>query len=85
MLEKHPQFRRNLYHQSLFSQQILDENLNNLDIPLYFKGDFFPTIKRIHETQVNLASTAVNEIYRFLLGEITMEETDIAGNPILPY
>ena len=46
------------------------------DIPPYFKGDFFPAIRRIHATPLNVANTNLKAIYRFLIEEVTMSEED---------
>ena len=74
-----PKFRRNQYHEALFNHHVLENTPSiNLDIPPYFKGDFFPAIKRIHASPLNVANIKVKDIYRFLIEEVTMEE-DISG------
>ena len=74
-----PKFRRNQYHEALFNHNVLENTPSiNLDIPPYFKGDFFPAIKRIHASPLNVANIKVKDIYRFLIEEVTMEE-DISG------
>ena len=74
-----PKFRKSQYHEALFNCHFLESTApNNLDIPPYFKGDFFPAIKRIHESPLNVANVRVKEIYRFLIEEFTME-ADISG------
>ena len=75
-------FRRNQYHQALFQSYVLENNIIKPDIPPYFKGIFFPTIKRIHESPLNVANLQLKEIYRFLVEEITMSE-DASGSMTL--
>ena len=69
-----PSFRRNQYHHALYQYFILEENVLKPEIPPYFRGDFFPTIRRIKATPLNLSRITVKEIYRFLIEEITMTE-----------
>ena len=74
-----PKFRRNQYHEALFNHHVLENTAStNLDVPPYFKGDFFPAIKRIHASPLNVANIKVKDIYRFLIEEVTMEE-DMSG------
>ena len=71
-----PRFKRNYFHEALLKQNVLEEEPTNiLDIPPYFKGDFFPAIRRIHQSPLNIANIRVKEIYRFLIEEITMDTT----------
>ena len=49
------------------------------DIPPYFKGNFFPTIKMIHESPLSVANISLKESYKFLIDEITMAE-DVSGS-----
>jgi hypothetical protein len=67
-----PNFRRNLFHQSLFNYYILGEDIQKSDIPPYFKGEFLPVIRRLHDSPLSLARISVKEIYRFLVEEVTM-------------
>ena len=72
-------FRRNQYHQALFQAYVLEDTTMKPAIPPYFKGNFFPTIKRIHESPLNVARISLKDIYRFLMDEITMSE-DVSGS-----
>ena len=71
-----PNYIRNTFHQSLFQYYVLGENTTKPDIPPYFRGDFFPTIRRINATPLSLSKISVKEIYRFLIEEITMTEEE---------
>ena len=71
-----PKYIRNQFHASLFKTYVLEETPENLDIPPYFKGDFFPAIKRINKSPLNVANLALKQIYRFLLEEIILVETE---------
>ena len=73
-----PKFGRNQFHEALFKLYVLEENSNHFDIPQYFRGDFFPAIKRIHSSTLNVAKVKVKEIYRFLVEEITMDHSRAA-------
>ena len=55
-----PYFRRNLFHQSLFNYYILGEDIQKPDIPPYFKGAFFPVIRKLHDSPLSLAKISVN-------------------------
>ena len=56
-----PKFRRNSSHDALFKQYVLEEEVaNNLDIPPYFKGDFFPAMRRIHSSPLSIETIGVN-------------------------
>ena len=73
-----PRFKRNYFHEALLKQNVLEEEPTNiLDIPPYFKGDFFPAIRRIHQSPLNIANIRIKQIYRFLIEEITMETTTL--------
>lgn len=45
------------------------------DIPPYFRGEFFPNIRRLTATPLSLYKISVNRIYRFLIEELTMSDT----------
>ena len=80
-----PKFRRNLFHQTLFNFYVLEDNTSQPpDIPPYFKGDFFPAIKRIHASPLNVANISLKNIYRFLLEEITMTEDESGSQTLTP-
>ena len=79
-----PKFRRNQFHKALFKTYILEEPSNIIEIPPYFRGDFFPAIKRIHSSPLNIAKIKVREIYRFLIEEITMVEDNAGIQTLTP-
>ena len=54
-----------------------EEPTNILNIPPYFKGDFFTAIRRIQQSPLNVANIRVKEIYRFLVEEITMNTNEV--------
>ena len=75
-----PKFRRNQFHEALYNSYVLEDDTHmKPDIPPYFKGDFFPAIRRIHATPLNVANTNLKDVYRFLIEEVTMSEEDIGG------
>ena len=57
------QFQTNYYHQDLFRLYIEGDNINKIQIPQNFKGDFFPTIRRL-KSQLNLKNCNIREIYK---------------------
>ena len=67
-----PKFSRNLLHQALFKYYILGEEVQKPDIPPYFKGEFFPAIRRLNDSPLSITKISLKEIYRFLVEEITM-------------
>jgi hypothetical protein len=67
-----PNFRRNLFHHSLFNYYILGEDIQKPDNPPYFKGEFLPVIRRLHDSPLSIARISVKKIYRFLVEEVTM-------------
>ena len=69
-------FTRNQFHEALFRSHVLGDISENIDIPPYFKGDFFPTIKRIENSPLNVAKLSLKEIYRFMLEETTHHEPE---------
>ena len=77
-----PLFMRNMLHQALFQYYILDEDIPKPDIPPYFRGEFFPTIRRLNATPPSLYKMSVNEIYRFLREELTMSDTSQVLTPL---
>ena len=72
-----PQFRRNQFHEALLRYYVFDDNIQQPDQPPFFKGEFFPTIKRLNQTPLNLSKVSLKEVYRFLIEEITMSEDTI--------
>ena len=79
-----PRFRRNSFHEALFKPYVLeDDSTPKIEIPPYFKGDFFPAIRRINSSPLNVANISIREIYRFLVEEITMN-TDVVPPVLLP-
>ena len=73
-----PVYRRNQYHEALFLFHVLGEDIPEPDIPPFFKGEFFPTLRRLNATPLSLSKVSLKEIYRFLIEEITIldEEPD---------
>ena len=69
-----PNFRRNQFHEALFKSYVLEDSTSMPSIPPYFKGDFFPAIRRIHASPLNVAKISLRQIYRFLVEEVTMTE-----------
>ena len=67
-------YRRNQYHEALLRYHVLAEDVPEPDIPPFFKGEFFPTIRRLNATPLSLSKVSLKEIYRFLVEEITLEE-----------
>ena len=49
-----PKFDRNHYHNLLFQRFVLNENVPTPKIPPYVMGDFFPNIRRMHNSGTNL-------------------------------
>ena len=79
-----PRFRRNSFHEALFKLYVLeDDSTPKIEIPPYFKGDFFPAIRRIYTSPLNVANIRIREIYRFLAEETTMN-TDVVPPILLP-
>ena len=72
-----PKFRKNQYHEALLNHHVLDDSTGRLDITPYYKGNFFPTIKRINDSQADISNITVKAIYKFLLLEITMQESEV--------
>ena len=79
-----PIFQRNQFHEALFQLYVLEETVPHLDIPLYFRGDFFPAIQRINESPLNITKIKVKEIYRFLIEEVTMDHTREGSSKLIP-
>ena len=79
-----PAFKRNQYHEALYQYHVLGENIPEPELPPYFRGDFFPTIRRINLTPLSLARLGVKEIYRFLIEEITMTEDETFAQTLKP-
>jgi hypothetical protein len=77
-----PNSRRNQFHEALLKEHVLEEPVNPSKVPPYFRGDFFPAIKRINSSPLNISKVGVKEIYRFLVEEVTMDQ-DRAGTPEL--
>ena len=73
-------FQHNQYHEALFKYYILEENIQKLDIPPYFRGDFFPAIRRIYKSPLNINKISLRQIYRFLVEEVTMIEKEDSSN-----
>ena len=71
-----PKFKRNQYHEALLKFYVLEEDIPEPDHPPFFRGDFFPTIRRINATPLSLSKTSLKEIYRFLIEELTMREDE---------
>ena len=67
-------FRKNQYHEALLNHHVMDNSQIKQDTPPYFKGDFFPTIKRLKESHHDISCLTVKTIYKFLVEEITMED-----------
>ena len=81
-----PKFRHNLYHQALLQYYVLDEPIMKPDIPPYFRGNFFPTLRRLNDSPLNIRVIKVRDIYRFLIEDVTMTapEQDDGPRTLLP-
>ena len=67
-----PVFKRNQYHEALLRYHVFEENIPEPDLPPFFKGDFFPAIRRLHATPLSLSKVSLKEVYRFLIEEVTI-------------
>ena len=65
-----PRFSRNLYHEWLLRFYVFDEQLPRPPIPPYFRGDFFPTLRRLQSSSINLRLCNVKTIYNFLMDDL---------------
>ena len=77
----HPKFRHNLYHEALLRYYVLDEAILKPEIPPYFRGNFFSTIRRLHSSPLGIKNTTVKIIYRFLLEDLLMAEPEEEDAP----
>ena len=68
-------FQHNLYHEALLRYYVLDEKIPKPDIPPYFRGNFFPTIRRLNSLTLGIKHLTVKLIYWFLIEDTTMTET----------
>ena len=73
-----PSFQHSLFHETLYKQEVMEEGCGvvKLLVPPYFSGDFFPAIKRMKSSGLSLPGITLKAIYKFLLGEILMTETE---------
>ena len=69
-------FRRNYFHEALLNYYVFDKNIDKPEIPPYFRGDFFPTLRRINRSPLGLKFVTLKQIYRFLIEEKTMGPDD---------
>ena len=79
-----PSFLRNQYHEALYQYHVLGDNIPEPDLHPCFKGEFFPTIRRINSSPLGLSKLSVKEIYRFLIEEITMIDDDSGSQTLQP-
>ena len=56
---------RNQYHQALLQYHVLGYDIPIPEIPHFFRGDFFPAIRRIHSSPLNIAKITLKQIYKF--------------------
>ena len=77
-----PSFRRNHYHESLYNKYVLEEPAPAPRIPPFFQGTFFPTIRQLSQSQINLNKITLKEVYKFLLKDVLEEENeDVLSTP----
>ena len=69
-----PNFQRNIYHEWLLRFYVFDEPLPKPEIPPYFRGDFFPTLRRLQLSTIILEQCGVKSIYNFLMEDLLMSE-----------
>ena len=77
-----PKFDRNHYHNLLFRRFVLDENVSTPKIPQYFMGDFFPNIRRMNDSDINLEQISLKGIYDYLMSDMLRTETQILPNAV---
>ena len=76
-----PRFTRNLFHEWLLRFYVFDEPLPKPVIPPYFRGDFFPTLRRLQAASVNLKLCNVKIVYNFLMDDLL--RVDVAQGDVL--
>ena len=54
------------------------------DNPPFFSGDFFPAIRRIQASPLNIANIKLKDVYRFLLEETAMSVDAAGTQQLLP-
>ena len=79
-----PSFLRNQYHEVLYQYHVLGDDIPEPDLHPCFKGEFFPTIRRINSSPLGLSKLSVKEIYRFLIEEITMIDDNSGSHTLKP-
>ena len=60
-------FKRNFFHNTIFRQYVLDEQLNAPKIPLNLSGDFFPTIRKLASSSSKIELSTIKSVYNFLM------------------
>ena len=69
-----PKFCRNFYHNYLYQHFIMGENFPKPDIPPNFAGDFFPTIRRLKNSTIDIDDCTLKNVYNFLMTDILRTE-----------
>ena len=59
-----PKFKRNQYHEALLKFYVFEEYISEPDLPPFFRGEFFPTIRRINATPLSLSITSLQIPHR---------------------
>ena len=59
-------FTRNHYHNYLYQYYVLGESVPRPEIPPNFTGDFFPTIRKLRDSGLDMEDCSLKQVYGYL-------------------
>ena len=69
-------FTRNHYHNCLYQYYVLEERIARPEIPPNFTGDFFPTLRKLKDSGIDMEDCSLKQVYGHLMKELLIVNDD---------
>ena len=78
-------FTRNHYHNCLYQYYVLEERIARPEIPPNFTGDFFPTLRKLKDSNIDIEDCSLKQVYGYLMKELlNVNDDDLTEDRLVP-
>jgi hypothetical protein len=78
-------FTRNHYHNYLYQFCVLGESIPRPEIPPNFTGDFFPTMRKLRDSGLDMEDCSLKQVYGHLMKEFLNDNDDnVSEDRLIP-
>ena len=78
-------FTRNHYHNCLYQYYVLEERITKPEIPPNFTGDFFPTLRKLKDSGLDMEDCSLKQVYGHLMKELlNVNDDNLSEDRLVP-